>query len=112
MKKISKMALDCAINSNQTKVKKEEEPDQGILSNYNEYFFQNAYDAYAVDKAVSGNLLYFNLIYCYNKFDWKNKISSLNEAKFKNFSYKMQLSYRNNFYHSQVHAADVVQNLS
>ena len=54
-------------------------------------------------------------MYCYYKFDWKSisqEGSTMSEGKFKNLAFRLQQSYRNNPYHSQVHAADVTQNLA
>jgi hypothetical protein len=81
------------------------------LSKFNEYFFNFAYDAYLIDKPTGGNLLYFTLVYTHNKMEWSTKIPELDIHKFKNLALRLQQSYRKNFYHSQVHAADVVQNL-
>lgn len=36
----------------------------------------------------------------------------MNEVRVKNLAFRLQQSYRNNPYHSQVHAADVTQNLA
>lgn len=58
---------------------------------------------------MNGNLLYFTLMYCFKKFDWKNTIQGLDENKFMNLAFGIQGSYRDNHYHSQIHAADVVQ---
>jgi len=93
MKKIGKISFDCSVNAYSN-------PDHETLNNYSEYFFQNAYDAELVNKAVNGNLLYFNLMYCFYKFDWKNNVSKLNEQKFKNLSFKLQHAYRLNYYHN------------
>ena len=40
----------------------------------NTYFFTNNYNAFEINNAVEGNLLTFNLLFVYQKFDWKNKI--------------------------------------
>ena len=81
------------------------------MSDFNNYFCQFSYDAFLIDKSTGGNLLYFTLMYVFNKLDWSSAISSLDTQKFKNLAYRLQMSYRNNYYHSQIHAADVVQNL-
>ena len=49
-------------------------------------------------------------MYTYYNLEWLS-IQGLNIEQFKNLAYRLQMSYRNNFYHSQIHAADVVQNL-
>ena len=49
------------------------------LKKYNTYYFQNAYNAFDINNVTDGNVLTFNLIYCYKKFDWKNKIPELDE---------------------------------
>lgn len=36
----------------------------------------------------------------------------MNEVRYKNLAFRLMQSYRNNPYHSQVHAADVTQNLA
>lgn len=65
------------------------ETESEILKKYNTYYFQNAYNAFDVNNVVDGNLLTFNLIYCYKKFDWKNKIPELDEQLFKNLAYRL-----------------------
>ena len=55
------------------------ESDSVELKNYNSYFFTNNYNAFNMNKAVDGNLLTFNMIYCYQKFDWKNKLPLIDE---------------------------------
>jgi hypothetical protein len=35
-------------------------------------------------------------------------LPSIDQSKFMNLAYRLQMSYRNNFYHTHVHAADVV----
>lgn len=82
------------------------------LKNMNTYFYTNNYDAFAMQKTLEGNLLTFNLLYCYQKYNWKETIPQLDEQLFKNLAYRLQSSYRDNFYHSSVHAADVVNHLS
>jgi len=77
----------------------------------NQYFFTNNYNAFYINKALEGNVLTFNLLYCYQKFQWKNTIPQLDEQLFKNLAYRLQTSYRDNYYHSSVHAADVVNHL-
>ena len=64
-----------------------------------------------IDKPTGGNLLYFTLMYTHKKLDWSTKIPQIDIQKYKNLALRLQQSYRKNFYHSQVHAADVVQNL-
>ena len=84
---------------------------QPELSNFNEYFGGFNYDAYLVDQSTGGNLLYFTLMYTHQKMGWDTKLACVDVNKFKNLAYRLQMSYRRNHYHSQVHAADVVQNL-
>lgn len=55
------------------------ESDSVDLKGYNDYFFTNNYNAFAINKAVDGNILTFNLIYLYQKFDWKNKLPLVDE---------------------------------
>lgn len=50
-------------------------------------------------------------MYTHQRLGWQEKIKCVDFAKFQNLAYRLQNSYRNNYYHSQVHAADVVQNL-
>jgi len=49
------------------------------LKNYNTYFFTNNYNAFDMNNAVEGNLLSFNLLYCYKKYNWKSNIPELDE---------------------------------
>ena len=88
------------------------ETDNENLKNYNQYYFLNGYNAFDINNVTEGNVLTFNLMYCYKKFDWKTTIPELDEQLFKNLAYRLQMSYRDNFYHSHVHAADVVNHLS
>jgi len=61
-----------------------------------------------VNNGVEGNSLYFTLMYALYKYDWLNTIPQLDEEIYKNLAYKLQFSYRDNHYHSQVHPAAVV----
>jgi len=88
------------------------ESDSVELKGYNDYFFTNNYNAFGINKAVDGNILTFNLIYLYQKFDWKNKLPLIDEQVYKNMAYRLQKSYRDNIYHSSVHAADVANHLA
>ena len=81
------------------------------LQNFNTYFLDNNYDAFKIDNAVKSNCLLFTMLYCYHKQDWKNVLPEIPEEAFRNLSYKLQTNYRLNFYHNQVHGADVVQML-
>jgi hypothetical protein len=56
-------------------------------------------------------LLYFTLVYTFNRLGWQGSIPAIDEVKYKKMAFRLQNSYRNNFYHTQIHAADVVQNL-
>jgi hypothetical protein len=40
------------------------------LSNFNEYFNKFNYDAYLIDQSTGGNLLYFTLMYTYQRMGW------------------------------------------
>jgi len=98
MKRIERISKECA-NGNfkelilNCDVLKEDE-------SFEDYFLINNYNAYAIDKAVSGNALYFTLMYVTYKLDWKNLIPKFNERSFRNLAYQLQLSYRNNPYHN------------
>jgi len=81
------------------------------MKSFSEYFLQNNYDAFKIDKVTNGNLLYFTMMYVYYKEDWKTNIPELNTVKYQTLAYKVMIAYRKNFYHTQTHAADVVQNL-
>ena len=95
MKKIGKLAFDCSVGAVTTS-------DCAQLKTYNEYFLQNHYDAYLINKSVNQNILYFQLMYCYYKFDWKNinEGKTMNEGRIKNLAFRLMQSYRNNPYHS------------
>ena len=71
----------------------------------------NAFDLHAQTKK---NSLYFMLQYMYQKFDFGSQLR-MDSSKYQTLSLKLQCSYRdehpNNFYHTSVHAADVVQNV-
>lgn len=77
------------------------------LIGFNDYFKQEAYDAFKMDRATGNNLLSFTLAYIYNKLNWKAEMPLVNEERFLNLAVHMQKAYRNNFYHSHIHAADV-----
>ena len=49
------------------------------LKNLNDIFFTNNFNAFEINNALDGNLLTFTLLYCYQKFDWKNLIPQLDE---------------------------------
>jgi len=59
------------------------------LKNMNTYFYTNNYDAFAMQKTLEGNLLTFNLLYCYQKYNWKETIPQLDEQLFKNLAYRL-----------------------
>ena len=75
-------------------------PDKKHLQKFNEYFFDRNYDAFVVDREVGGNLLYFTLMYSWAKFEWHSSLPAIEEQKFKQLCYRLQMSYRNNFYHT------------
>lgn len=104
-KEVRQLAIDIVEND---KTESTTYNNNGALDNFNTYFTLNAFDAFKIDKAVNGNLLYFTLMYNYHQYDWKNVVPGLDSNKFMNLAYCLQGSYRNNFYHSQIHAADVV----
>lgn len=85
--------------------------DVGELKIFNQYFITNDYDAFKINDGVKDNALLFTLMYLFYKRNWKHQIECLDETKFQNLSYCLQKSYRDNSYHSQVHAADVVQSI-
>lgn len=70
------------------------------MSSFDEYFMQNNYDAFNIDKAVNGNLLYFTMMYVYYREDLKQNLPQMNLDKFQNLMYKLMNSYRQNFYHT------------
>lgn len=49
------------------------------IKTFNDYFLQNSYDSFKIDKANNGNLLYFTMMYVFYKEDWKSSIPKLNE---------------------------------
>jgi hypothetical protein len=53
--------------------------DKKELAQFNQYFFDRKYDAYAVDKCTGGNILYFTLVYSFMKLEWNSNIPSINE---------------------------------
>jgi len=61
---MNKLSFDSVMNS-----LPETEPE--VLRNINTTFFTNNFDAFAMNKAVNGNVLVFNLMYLYHKLDWK-----------------------------------------
>ena len=103
-KKYNKMAIDC---SNGSLV----DPKSDCMTNFNEYFESNAYNAYSVDKNVNRNSLFFTMMYVYHKLEWAKIIPGLNEQKYMSMSFRLQMSYRENPYHSQIHAGDVVNSI-
>ena len=108
MKRIERMSIDCAQGNQQELANNCEELNN---VNFTDYFLSNNYNAFLIDTAVSGNALYFTMVYLANKLDWIRILPKFNERSFKNLSYQLQLCYRKNPYHNQIHAADVVQNL-
>jgi hypothetical protein len=70
------------------------------IKTFNDYFLQNSYDSFKIDKANNGNLLYFTMMYVFYKEDWKTSIPKLNEAKYQSLMYRLMHSYRKNYYHT------------
>ena len=70
----------------------------------------NDFNAFELHALTKKNSLYFMLQYVYKKFFFEESLK-IDQAKFQNFSMKLQASYRDVIYHSSVHAADVVQNV-
>jgi len=52
------------------------------IKTFNDYFLQNSYDSFKIDKANNGNILYFTMMYVFYKEDWKTNVPKLNEAKY------------------------------
>jgi len=69
------------------------------------------YDAFKIDQGVEGNSLTFTLMYIYNAQNWQTTLPKVSTDKFHNLAFRLQMAYRQNFYHTQIHAADVTQNL-
>jgi hypothetical protein len=93
LKKLSTMALNLVEGT----YKDTEKP---FLESYATHFLDRKYDAFLADQQVSGNLLYFTLVYNMYKFDWKKSIPTLDENLFKKMAHRLQGSYRANFYHT------------
>jgi hypothetical protein len=55
------------------------ETDNENLKNMNTYFFTNNYNAFDINSTLEGNILTFNLLYCYKKFNWKSNIPEIDE---------------------------------
>lgn len=87
------MAKECANDT----YSNEMEPE---LSKFNEYFAGFNYDAYLIDKSTGGNLLYFTLMYLHQKRDWETTVGCVGLQQFKNLAFRLQMSYRRNYYHS------------
>jgi hypothetical protein len=51
------------------------------------------------------------LLYTYHKLGWRQSLATIPEEAFKQLALKIQSCYRLNFYHNQIHGADVCQNL-
>ena len=82
-----------------------------LLENFNQMVVDPGYDAAIFNFATEGNLLYFTMVYVYHKYDWSDTIPAIDGERFRNLVYGLQNSYKQNFYHNQVHAADVVQSM-
>ena len=63
--------------------------DDSKLSKFNDYFFDKGYDAFVVDKEVNGNLLFFTLVYSYQKLAWEKNLPSIDLQKFKNLAFQL-----------------------
>lgn len=63
-----------------------------LMCNFNSYFLEHNFDAFAVDDETSGNLLYFTLMFSYFKYGWANHKIDL--ERFRNLAFRMQTSYR------------------
>jgi hypothetical protein len=61
MKRIEKMSKDCSNGNYDELITYCEALNEG--EDFGEYFLINDYNAYAIDKAVNGNALYFVLMY-------------------------------------------------
>lgn len=67
----------------------------------------NNFDAYELHRETKKNSLYFMLQYVHKKFHLGDSLN-IDHQKFTKFSLKLQAAYREVFYHSSVHAADVL----
>ena len=104
IKKVSKLSEQCA-RGEDIKTNCEQ------LKNFNNYVINSDYNAFTIDAAVEGNSLLFVMLYTYYKCNWNLHLPNVSLTHFSNLFFKIQSTYRPNFYHNQVHAADVVQNL-
>lgn len=67
----------------------------------------NNFNAFEVHNITKKNSLYFIMQYVFQKFEFNDQLK-INSHKYQTFSIKMQSSYRENPYHTSIHAADVV----
>mmetsp|Transcript_7727 Transcript_7727/g.7145 ORF Transcript_7727/g.7145 Transcript_7727/m.7145 type:complete len:86 (+) Transcript_7727:73-330(+) len=74
---------------------------------YDEQINSNNFDAFNLHSLTKKNSLYFMLQYMYQKFNFADQLN-MNSQKFVKFSLRLQQAYRENPYHSSIHAADVV----
>ena len=77
MRRIERISKECSEGNFDNLIKFCSVLEEG--DNFDEYFQTNSYNAYAIDKAVNGNALYFVLMYMTQKLDWKNLIPKFNE---------------------------------
>eukprot|EP00347_Sterkiella_histriomuscorum_P006963 403350769 len=70
----------------------------------------NDFNAFELHSLTKNNSLYFMLQYMFQRFDFQEQLM-IDQNKYQVFSMKLQAAYRDNPYHTAVHAADVVQNV-
>lgn len=70
----------------------------------------NNFNAFELHSVTKKNSLYFMLQYVYQKFSFGESLK-IKANKFQFFSTKLEAAYRDNIYHTAIHAADVLQNV-
>ena len=82
-------------------------PINDEMLRYDEQINSNNFDAFNLHSLTKKNSLYFMLQYMYQKFNFADQLN-INSQKYVKFSLRLQQAYRENPYHSSIHAADVV----
>jgi len=67
----------------------------------------NDFNAFELHNETKKNSLYFMLQYVNQKYNFEG-VLKFDAKKYMKFSKKLQAAYRDNFYHTSIHAADVV----
>ncbi|MFS8159653.1 MAG: hypothetical protein ACMG6E_05470 [Candidatus Roizmanbacteria bacterium] len=84
-----------------------EYPVNEDMVKYDEQINSNNFNCFDLHNQTKKNSLYFMLQYVFQKFNFGEQLS-IDNQKWVKFSMKLQSAYRDNPYHTSIHAADVI----